>query len=215
MNNKDWQLPEGFMQEYLAECRLAVSDNEVFKTFRTLPKISTIIENTPIWWAEKAMAKMGITPTIVRYQYIWWLMRLLVKGMHERPYHFVEIGGGYGGQSEVILNTEAHLDYTIYDLSPVLDLQMKYLRAWDNKKMHFMLPDEPFIDQASLCLSWCAWSELSLENRLWYAENVISKCNHVFICSNYNYEEDKAILLKYFPDLKEYSDDIVSNVLYC
>jgi O-methyltransferase domain len=206
----NWQLPDVFIAQYLAACNLAAISDKAFDTFRHDPHISTIIENTNKEWADKALDKMGYTPTMVRYMYIH---HLIIKLLGRQVLHdVVEIGAGYGGQCKIIKDHNPMCLYTIFDLPEVIALQKRFLDIYNIEVGHYRSPT--FIGQSELCLSWCAWSELSLPLRKEYAEKVISKCDHIFICSNYNKEEDRQILLPYFPDLKEYSDDLVNGVLY-
>jgi hypothetical protein len=206
----NWQLPDVFIAQYLAACKLAAISDKAFETFRQDPHISTIIENTNKEWADKALDKMGYTPTMVRYWYTRFLIdKLLYK---HRIKTIVEIGGGYGGMCRVMSETKDLDDYIIIDLPEVGELQNRYLKQYSVDAT--IQSGMNSIFHADLCISWCAWSELSLPLRKEYAEKVISKCDHIFICSNYNLEEDRQILLPYFPDLKEYSDDLVNGVLY-
>lgn len=209
MQNTDWQLPPDFIQEYLDACKLAATDDEAFKNFRKNDRIATIIENTTKEWADRAMEKMGMTPTMVRYWYTADLIERLIGVMRGLV---VEIGGGYDGMCRVISERWELDDYSIYDLPEVMELQRRYLKEY-GCNASFCEPAQPFYG-ARLCLSWCAWSELSYDLRVEYAEKVISKCDHFFICSNYNKAEDLEILSKYFTGIKEYNDELVQNVIY-
>lgn len=228
----NWQLPPDFIKDYLAACKKAATDDEEFANFRQDPHITTVIENTPKWWADRAMEKMGMTPTMVRYMYTLSLMENLI-GFHDS---IIEIGGGYGGMYEVIKDewfkdkyeiaeyddtdenkSEDELllwPYTIYDLPEVVSLQKRYLTYRKIPHPSFRTNLKCQAPPADLCLSWCAWSELSYDLRVEYAEKVISKCDHFFICSNYNKQEDLEILSKYFTGIKEYNDELVQNVIY-
>lgn len=220
----NWQLPETFIAQYRAACKLAAIDDKAFANFRNDPHIACVIENTTKEWSDKALEKMGYTPTMVRYWYIWHLIETNLPGWNDwieyNRSHIIEIGGGYGGQAEVISRiTNGH--YTIIDLPEVVELQKKYLLSRSIADVKFSIdtqtilyPDQSTKRYPNLCISWCAWSELSRELREEYAEKVISKCDHLFICSNYNKQEDLEILSKYFTGIKEYSDELVQNVIY-
>lgn len=209
MSTNNWQLPPDYITAYLAACKLAATDDEAFATFRSEPHISTIIENTPQWWADKAMAAMGMTPTMVRYWYTVDLIERLIGIMRGVV---VEIGGGYGGMCRVISERWELDDYIIYDLPEVTLLQKRYLKQYGVDFSPAQVSDQTY--GVRLCISWCAWSELSYDLRVEYAEKVISRCDHFFICSNYNKKEDLEILSKYFTGIKEYSDELVQNVIY-
>lgn len=205
----NWQLPEVFIAQYRAACKLAAIDEKAFANFRNDPHIACVIENTTKEWSDKALEKMGMTPTMVRYWYTANLIELLIGIMRGVV---VEIGGGYGGMCRVITERWELDDYIIYDLPEVLELQQRYLIEHGCSASYCERGGQ--FDEARLCISWCAWSELSRELREEYAEKVISKCDHFFICSNYNKQEDLEILSKYFTGIKEYDDELVQNVIY-
>lgn len=206
----NWQLPPEFIQEYLDACKLAATDDEAFKNFRKNDRIATIIENTTKEWADIAMEKMGMTPTMVRY----WYTAGLIKDLIGYPNSIIEIGGGYGGMCEIVSSEFELNEYIIYDLPEVIELQKRYLKSRHIDLPEFKTDISEFSYCANLCLSWCAWSELSLSMRKEYAFRVISQCKHFFICSNYNKAEDLEILSKYFTGIKEYDDELVTNVIY-
>lgn len=205
----DWQLPPDYVQEYRDACLLAATDDEAFKNFRKNDRIATIIENTTKEWADQALDKMGYTPTMIRYWYINDLMKNIYGCTIK--YDIVEIGAGYGGLCRVLMEEYNGREYTIFDLPEVVALQKRYLSKYAIEPVYHHVPVE---SEADLLISWCAWSELSHDLRVEYAEKVISKCNHFFICSNYNKAEDLEILSKYFTGIKEYDDDLVQNVIY-
>lgn len=207
--NNNWQLPEVFIAQYRAACKLAATSDKAFANFRQDPHIACVIENTNKEWADKALDKMGYTPTMVRY---WYTHRLITE-LIGYPVDIVEIGAGYGGMRKVWddIGYSDRVTYHIFDIPEAIELQKRFL---GNISTSFYTKPEDINHPADLCISWCAWSELSRELREEYAEKVISKCSGFFICSNYNKEEDREILARYFPDIKEYSDELVQNVLY-
>jgi hypothetical protein len=227
--NASWQLPEVFIAQYLAACKLASLDDKAFANFRQDPHISCIIENTTKEHADKMLIAMQYdellagalisvyTPTQVRYQYIKHLINKLIENNCET---FCEIGPGYGGLIEALHDQSECQTFHMFDLPEPQALQEKYLSKvhgaeslWPYLRWHDL--KTPDFVRADLCISWCAWSELSKPLREEYAEKVISKCDHFFICSNYNKQEDMEILSKYFTGIKEYSDDIFQNIIYC
>lgn len=221
----NWQLPEVFIDQYRAACKLAATSDKAFANFRQDPHIACVIENTNKEWADKALQKMGyvplfdyvmgqvgFTPTMIRYAYTLHLIETMVPSIYDLQ-KIVEIGGGYGGMCRVIRENGGLHQYTIFDLPEVVELQQRYLAQYEI--FPTLLTDIPsHYSGADLCISWCAWSELSYDLRVEYSEKVISKCQHFFICSNYNKEEDREILARFFPDIKEYSDELVQSVLY-
>lgn len=217
-----WLLDKDYIQGYLDFCKLAATDDNVFKNFKNNDYIKTIIENTNREWADKArrilindgygvvMPTETTKPTIVRYIYTSYLINKLI-GFSE-CLKLIEIGAGYGGQCEILMSFGLVDDYTIYDLPEVQQLQQRYLgQQAINPVFINHISEAP---QHDLCLSWCAWAELDRPTKELYAEKVISKAKHFFICSNYNSIEDKEILSKYFTDINEYSDELVMGVLW-
>lgn len=226
----NWQLPPEFIKDYLAACKKAATDDKAFATFRQDPHIACVIENNTPEHAQKMLDKMSpryrkmvcynYGPTMIRYVYTLMLIEQLIGVTSS----IIEIGGGYGGMCEVI-SCEAGLDdcaedetndqYTIYDLPEVIGLQKRYLADREIAMPNFMTSLKDPAPPADLCLSWCAWSELDKPLRVEYAFKVISQCKHFFICSNYNKAEDMEILQKYWPiKIKEYDDELVTNVIY-
>lgn len=198
---------------FLAACQLAATDDQAFANFRKEPHISTVIENTTHVWSDMAMAAMGWSPTTIRYFYLTNLMKKLIGIPNGVIIH--EIGAGYGGHCIVLKHLYPIGLYYIYDLPEVAALQKRYLSTRRNGLNFVEWPrigDETIFGN-SICLSWCAWSELDSETKHQYFEEVISECDHFFICSNGDVKEDKAILSKSF-DVKVYNDHLVQNVLY-
>src|SRR5712692_3760421 len=120
-----WKLDPQFRQEYIDACREAATNYEAYANFRNNDRISTVIENTPIWWAEKAMKEMRWSGTTIRYFYTYWLIEQLIGPLDKKD--IVEIGGGYGGQCKAIYIACEPNSYLIYDLPEVQMLQDKYL----------------------------------------------------------------------------------------
>lgn len=225
---ESWLLENNFRQEFLDFCKLASEQDDVFKVFKNNDRIKTIIENTNQEWSDKAIRimneedsyieKLAIerTPTFVRYLYTIFLINKIFKIEVYSNRSIVEIGGGYGGMRMAcdLIHEYNILSYKIYDLPEVKQLQKRYLRQYsleeDTEFANGIEESEPH----DLLISWCAWSELDKATKEEYAEKVISKAKHFFICSNYNLPEDKEILSKYFSDINEYSDELVMGVLW-
>lgn len=207
-----WNLDADLQSKFLAACQEAATNDEAFAKFKENPYIGVVIENSTQEWADKIPTQFhGSTPTETRYNYTAHLIyRMCGIKINEQ---IVEIGGGYGGLASIILSAlGGFTSYVIFDLPEVQSLQERYInnnRAIFPRKMR--LDNDRSI---SLCIAWCSWAELSLEARKEYLEKVISKSEHIFFCVNWDYEENKAMLLEYFPDLKEYNDEHVNNIIY-
>lgn len=160
------------------------------------------------------------SPTNVRYIYTLYLLRKLL-GLGSKKFccdHIIEIGAGYGGQCKVIYDFCDYIpiiDYTIFDLKEVTQLQRKYLSKFGIRPNFYNNLDIEIQDNTvDLVISWCAWSELDYVTRVEYFEKVISKAKHFLICSNYNAPEDFKILTSTGLKVKEYSDSLYQSVFY-
>lgn len=204
-----WNLDADLQSKFLAACQEAATNDEAFAKFKENPYIGVVIENSTQEWADKIPTQFhGSTPTETRYNYTAHLIHTLV-GLPLAG-EIIEIGGGYGGLCKKLLIHIGHqVDYIIYDLPEVQALQRVYVL--DERAI---FPSEIRHERPMLCIAWCSWAELSLEARKEYLEKVISKSEHIFFCVNWDYEENKAMLLEYFPDLKEYNDEHVNNIIY-
>jgi len=224
-----WQVDEKLKKDFLDQCVLAATNDEAFVTFRSMSRIHTVIENTNFEWAFRALVEMPLSfysffvhnwaskPTItqIRYLYTLHLADKLHIPISSAQGTIVEIGAGYGGFREIIHKCYgSNYPYIIYDLPEVQMLQKRYLGQWGIEAV-YMNGIEPLTQEVDTCISWCGWSELHKEAKQEYIDKVICKAKHIFICSNYNMEEDKTLLKPYFPNLKEYSDDLVAGLLYC
>lgn len=215
---ESWTIPPEFRQQFIDACKEAATDDEAFKNFRKHDRINTVIENTPHWWADQALQAMDITPTMVRYQYCMHLINklgLLNEFGCTSNIHVAEIGAGYGGQCKVLCDQFPHAVYEIYDLPEVSMLQKRWLMQFEIiPDFHTEIKPPFFASPYDLLISWCAWSELTPAMKKEYAEEVIQHAGKIFICANYNLQEDLTILGRFFPDLKVYNDDLVTNVIH-
>lgn len=204
-----WSLDADLQAKFLAACKEAATNDEAFAKFKENPYIGVVVENSTWEWADKIPKEFhGSTPNETRYNYTAHLIDRLC-GVPKGEL-VVEIGGGYGGLAKVLLGDDSqYFEYVMYDQAEVQELQKRYL---NDARVHY--PPSMRDWKSGLCIAWCSWSELSRETREEYLETVISKSAHIFFCVNWDYEENKAMLMKYFPDLKEYSDEVFNNVIY-
>ena len=147
----------------------------------------------------------------MRYLYTLYLINTILD-INLSSLSIVEIGGGYGGMYITIIINQPTPNYKIYDLPEVQMLQKKYISQY--QYLPVFVDGMREADKHDLLISLCAWGELDKEAKEEYAEKVISKAKHFFICSNYNIEEDKLILGKYFDNINYYEDELVKNVLW-
>lgn len=228
-----WQLPPEYIEGYLAACKKAATDDEAFKVFRREPHITTIIENGNEEIASLTMQRLykhpilnrmhrfitseevgdpvlhnGISPTTARYIYTTMILERLVGSISD--YHIFEIGGGYGGLAKIIHDYQHPDTYAIFDLPEVQLLQERFLKEFKIKAYY---PAKTTNHPCSLLIAWCSWSELDLETRKSYLP-MIASARHILFCCNYNYAEDLELIRSVHPDVKEYSDNLYTNIIY-
>lgn len=236
---QNWNLEEKFKQEFIDACSHAAIDNDAFSKFRSHDRICTVIENgneevtlkiyelikhNPLFnglnfeeidsvGGPKVLIQLPngrkISPTTIRYIY---LVVMMLKANLIRPdMDIVEIGGGYGGLCAVISRTIGYKSYTIHDISDVCMLHTRFLHALDIKARSINTPE--YCGKYDLCISWCAFSELDFTIKQKYIENVISKSDDFFICSNWTPEEDKGLFLSKLSCIAELQDEVYQHVL--
>jgi hypothetical protein len=96
----------------------------------------------------------------------------------------VEIGCGYGGQASVLNRMFGVLNYTCFDLDPVLDLIEIYLKMSNSnlqiRRGELTKPPTCW----DLAISNYAFSELKRELQIEYLEKVLTKCNSGYMIMN-------------------------------
>jgi len=170
---------------------------------------SDVVGGAVVYPVKSGVNEVNVSPTTMRYVLIaHYLTRFvgLWPGMK-----IVEIGGGYGGLCKIIHDLVGFKEYVMYDLPEVQQLQDRFLRHFGIKVTYAAGMEE--LKSADLVISWCAWSELDFETRKEYVEKVISKSKKVFICANYNVNEDLA-LLQPSGEIETYGDELCHNILY-
>jgi hypothetical protein len=113
-----------------------------------------------------------------------------------RSWRIIEIGGGYGGLSK-IMSEAFHIEsYVMYDIDAARTLAAAYVgKAGVRANVTFGRPgstdalggdDSPsFFDNTfDLAISNFALSELSDETQRWYAKNVLSRADRVYLTLN-------------------------------
>lgn len=139
-------------------CKLAASNDTVFKTFRINPKYTAILEHVTenegnVYLNIIKRIKPSLLDNIEKYKtndsagspvryntdfgfispttirYIKVLGDLISQFGSLDGLDIVEIGCGYGGQAKIIMDTFNVKSYTLIDLKPVLDLTKKYMES--------------------------------------------------------------------------------------
>lgn len=158
--NKDWPANQRVVQDYFDFCRLAGTDDEAFKTFKTNPAYQMVLEhlnesdgqyyidlmNNEVPY-DLELLKINdftgdsqtfnyegwgkISPSTLRYiKNVWDIGNAKLLGNHDDE-SVVEIGGGYGGLARVLLTRYPTAIYTLIDNADVNLLSRKYLDQWD------------------------------------------------------------------------------------
>ena len=124
-----------------------------------------------------------------------------------------EIGVGYGGQSLIIDQFTKKIEFTLFDLKPVLKLTEKYLDSFNlNGSFKIKsLNQESYNSEYDLIISNYAFSELPKETQILYLEKILSKSKRGYMIMNsasphkknlgnsqLNYDE----IIKYLPTCK-------------
>ena len=113
-----------------------------------------------------------------------------------RPWRIIEIGGGYGGLAK-IMSEAFHIEsYVMYDIDAARALAAAYVgKAGVRANVTFGRPgstdalggddSSSFFDNTfDLAISNFALSELSDETQRWYAKNVLSRADRVYLTLN-------------------------------
>ena len=226
-----------FKTNFLHVCETLANSNRLYETFRRDPFIHVVMENTNEEWMRKAYAELQQTdpellthldkfassdlyggpetffidghilaPTTMRYIYTLGLLRKFFGSLDGK--RIIEIGGGYGGQCKIIHDLYKPALYAIYDLPQVQKMARRYLDDFDIAPYFASSIEEKECD---ILIAWCSWSELDVATKKEYAEKVIFKAQHYFICSNYNMPEDMRILNSNYTQV--FKNSLVENIL--
>lgn len=158
-------------EKYLKVCSDAVSKEEVFKTFKSNPDYTEVLEHcsyeignkylTLIMWYNfqpkpftipfqndtignpklSQYGNLNVSPTTLQYMGV--ATNLIRQFKELSDYNIIEIGGGYGGQCKIMQDYCYINSYTIIDLHDPLYLQEKYLRTLNQvDKCNFLEHDD-------------------------------------------------------------------------
>lgn len=199
------------IERYLAVCKLAVEDEEVFNSFKTHPDYYKVLEHIPkrlglqyLQSIRQNNPKMlnntrifdndrlgspkiedfdDFNASSTTVQYIKTASDLRNRFDSLDDFDIVEIGGGYGGQAKILYDFWNIKSYLSIDLPEVILLQEKYVSTF--KCVNFSAIDNTLVDyinqQYDLFISCYALTELTDEQQLDYVENVIVNCKRGYI----------------------------------
>ncbi len=220
--------------EYPVFCASAAADDKVFRTFKSHPSYTLTLEHvTPeegleclkmILSGDGALAGLldkfkdndrygspplfdygaygRFSPTTLRYVKILEDLRNLFGDLNGK--HIVEIGGGYGGQCQIITSFFNVASYTVYDLAPVAALIRKY---WDKNGVRANVNALPFSElragmPCDLVISNYAFSECIEEVREMYLDKLILRAPAGYMICNYFDEPTRAGIARRIPGAK-------------
>lgn len=180
--------------EYRAACAAA----DVTKDFRSDPVLEAAW-GVPAWAGLAYALRLGqLAPDLLgeerdanrlRYLNVYFDLRVAFGSLH--TLNIVEIGGGYGGQAEVILEREGQPSYTLVDLPEPLDLQRRYLEhscVCDDGLFgcaHYIRSDELVSLIPGLVISNYAFSEMTADVQRFYIERVLSLASRGYMVCNF------------------------------
>ena len=125
-----------------------------------------------------------ISPSTLRY--IKVLGDLIKYDLIKDNIDIVEIGGGYGGQSKIILDYFNIKKYTIIDLKSPLALTEKYLKLFNNDDIYDFKDAYTYEKTSSdLVISNYAFSECNKNVEDDYIEKIINETKHGYMTINY------------------------------
>lgn len=223
MNESHWTLADSFKNDFIKSVENAVKND--LQNFRRDPHIGLVIENSTwagalediayinkyhdmVWsWADKFRTSDSIgnpetfdfpnvgifSPTTIRY--IKALGDLIENFGSLNNFRIAEIGPGYGGFCKIIHDVFRPASYTTFDIAPCLQLQYKFLEHFD------IFPYKGDADVQNshgfdLVIAVCSFSELSMEARMQYIDNVIRYCKRAYFILNYNTRDNIELIMK-------------------
>ena len=131
-----------------------------------------------------------ISPSNLRYIYHSLLIESKIKKWfnNKKSLNILEIGGGYGGLSFYIKNiiSDINLNYTIVDLPNVCLLQKRFLKEVNLTNVNIISCLDYFKSNQKydLIISNYCLSEISIENRFLYLDNIYKNCEKEFYVWN-------------------------------
>ena len=198
--------------DYRAFCKQAATNDIIFGGFRRSYIYTEILEhvteNQGGQYLECIIKKMGQNalqeisyvddvgkPCLFFYQkYGSWSPTTLryVKVMLDLIENFgplfnldiLEVGGGYGGQCNIIKHFFQDVKYSIYDLPEPLMLTEKFLNCFDRSANLCNALEEIKESECDIFISNYALSELNQEIQDEYLDKIIPNSNHGYITYN-------------------------------
>jgi hypothetical protein len=203
------------LASYPTMCALAATDELVFHSFRKSAVLVEALDHVSIQqgseylqevikldgWNENTkkvienidsigrpnkfrFSKFGtFSPTLLRYLKVFLEIEKEIGPLKNKS--IAEIGVGFGGQASLICMMTEPLEYTLYDIPPVLELVKRFVTELDVYG-NFVYKDgrRPSISDPDIVISNYAFSELSKSIQEKYLNNVILRSKSGYITWN-------------------------------
>jgi putative sugar O-methyltransferase len=225
---------EPYIEVYKRFCKLAATDEKVFKTFKSHPDYVQMLEHVS---EEQGFEYLRIikdqnpqlldhihkfrendrlgAPNAYEYRdagvispttlrYVKTLSDMIEMYDTLEGEDIIEVGGGYGGQCKIISDVFAFKSYTIVDLPEVVGIINRYLKENNVPNAKAITLEELSGDKWGLFISNYAFTELPSELQLTYIERVTRKCAHAYITCNFCGNPAEATSLPKEALLKEF-----------
>ncbi len=201
--------------EYLSIVKLASENDEVFKKFRANRQYRKILEHVTknlghkyleevydldfecdkLFDAVSPIDRLGsplrykfpnfgrLSPTTIRYVYVHLTLKKFFGNLENKK--VIEIGGGFGGQAAVSTFLTPNLNWIIYDLPEVSQLQSKFMRtANPNASIAYLSGIKIKENSGDILISNYALSEVSRKLQLEYISKVVCNCSKGYMAWN-------------------------------
>jgi hypothetical protein len=207
---------------YTDFCKLAVDNDEVFKSFKRHPHYTYMLEHVTeeMGWGylheiEKEypylldfMPKFTTNdnlgePNMYSYgniglispttlRYVKVLADILNIFGRYDNFNILEIGVGYGGQCKILHDFGLPMSYTMVDLPEVLALARKCNELQKVNNIVYKTPSELEVTECDLVISNYAFTEIERKYQEMYVEKVITNAKRGYITCNYFGKMDKT-----------------------
>lgn len=201
--------------EYVSIVELAAKDDEVFKKFRSNREYRKILEHVTKSLGTEYLTRVSVldpnfakslellakidsiggplryrfwklgrfSPTTFRYLYVHLMLIKYFGDISNSK--IIEIGGGFGGQATVSTTLIPTLQWTIYDLPKVLELQRKFvLNVNPHLNVNFSSGLDVVPASGDILISNYALSEISRDLQVDYINKVVLNCPKGFMTWN-------------------------------
>jgi len=202
-------------KNYPEFCKLAVTDDNVFKTFKVNGTYNDILEHVSKADAEKYIdylkeAKFCFSYALDKFRendlygspqkfefadygtfspttirYIKVMYELFKLFGNLDNLIITEVGAGYGGQCKIISDIFNFNKYIMFDLPEVNLLINKYLSKFNKQNIETMFIDKCIDIESDLFISNYAITECSKEIQDIYIKNIIKNAKHGYITCNF------------------------------